>query len=95
MKDLFWDSRRKEPTLLGVFCIAILAMLVICALIAVAGLAISKAECANTATVVGTNYEWRVFGGCFLEFDGQMVPEDVWQFFTFGNFQYDGVEIYK
>jgi hypothetical protein len=95
MKDLFWDSKYKETTIFGAGCLAFLFGFLVSIAIAICRFAVSHAECVNTAEIVGTTYEWRVFGGCFLEFDGQMIPEDVWQFFTFGNFQYDGVEIYK
>lgn len=43
----------------------------------------ARQECLNTGEVMDVAVEWRAFGGCFLEFDSQMVPEGQWYFLRF------------
>ena len=36
----------------------------------------ARADCINKAEVLKTDYEWRLFGGCFVEVDDRLIPID-------------------
>jgi hypothetical protein len=49
--------------------------MVLTALIVLAFMPIAKQQCINTAEIYGTDYQWRMFGGCFLKTErGRYVP---------------------
>lgn len=40
-------------------------------------LLMARTACGNSAEVLGTEYRWRVLGGCYLQVeDGRFVPSD-------------------
>jgi hypothetical protein len=39
---------------------------------------INSASCRNDGDVMGVRSEFRLFGGCYLSRDGQMLPRDRW-----------------
>ena len=82
ISDFFYDHETCAVTalLLGVFVLVGL-LIGLCWL---SFLPLAYAECTNTADVMGVDYEWRVLGGCFLELDGEMLPEDRWYYLRFG-----------
>lgn len=77
----WWYYNKDE--IWGCLTFALVALLAFGFVVGMA-LLIGHESCKNTSNVMWVAYEWRVFGGCYLEFDGQMVPESVWQHLTFG-----------
>lgn len=74
MKYLLRDS-------LG-FILELFPILFVIALLALVSVPIVAAldykACANTGDIMAVHHEWRLFGGCYLERDGRMYPEDRW-----------------
>lgn len=86
LKDIFYDVFHDDFGVrpLVIYLGGILALVSIIAISGLIAALMGRAACNNTSDVMGVAYEWRMFGGCFLEFDGQMVPLDVWKHLTFG-----------
>ena len=82
MKDRIMDFFYDHEVLLffAILLAALLAAGIMCGVCWLGFLPVAHAGCANTAEVMGVDYEWRVFGGCFLELDGVMLPEDRWYY---------------
>jgi len=67
----------------GAIVLAVTIVLVAVTLTATIVYPVLWAGCAQTASAMDTNYHWNVFGGCFLELDGQMIPKSQWSYIKF------------